>query len=84
MKTYVFRSTIYGAQDFIKVSEKKGMAIIGNIQSNKVVACGDTLVTKKFIKSKIKELKNRGFNIYDGLEDDYEVLNAVNREIEED
>lgn len=84
MKTYVFRSTIYGAQDFIKVSEKKGVAIIGNIQANKVVACGDTPVTKKFIKSKIKELKNRGFKIYDGLKDDYEVLNVINREIEED
>lgn len=84
MKTYVFRSTIYGPQDFIKVSEKKGIAIIGNIQANKVVACGDTPATKKFIKSKTKELKNRGFKIYDGLKDDYEVLDVINREIEED
>ena len=84
MKTYLFMSSINGAQDFIKVNETKKLAIFGNAQASKVAMYGDITTTRKFINSKIKECKNRGFKVYDAGSDDYEVLHAVNREIEED
>lgn len=78
MKTLLFVSKDYGAQEFVTYSDGSSVAIVGNAQRSKVRVQSPVKRAKlSEVTLKINQLRDQGVKLLDSYKDSYNDLNEA-------